>query len=167
MNAHIRLVSSETVAEDANNHDAHENAGGRDEAPIGLPEEGGSSRNDILGEAPPPLVAEPEDRAGGARNAKRGSKKGVSKLIALIWPPKPKAPAPVEGEENEGEGEDEGEGERKEEAPASAAEAPQALAARRKSRQRPSRGTIVLSSTTVRLGTAPRSRPPPKQSVRS
>ena len=71
MNAHIRLVSSETVAEDANIHDAHENAEGRDEAPIGLPEEGGSSRNDILGDAPPPLVAEPEDRAGGARNAKR------------------------------------------------------------------------------------------------
>ena len=115
MNAHIRLVSSETVAEDANNHDAHENAEGRDEAPIGLPEEGGSNRNDILGDAPPPLVAEPEDRAGVARNAKRGSKKGVSKLIALIWPPKPKAPAPVEGEANEGE--------RKEEAPASAAEA--------------------------------------------
>ena len=125
MNAHIRLVSSETVAEDANNHDAHENAEGRDEAPIGLPEEGGSNRNDILGEAPPPLVAEPEDRAGGARDAKRGSKKGVSKLIALIWPPKAKAPAPVEGEENDGEGEDEGEGERKEEAPASAAEARQ------------------------------------------
>ena len=125
MNAHIRLVSSETVAEDANNHDAHENAEGRDEAPIGLPEEGGSNRNDILGDAPPPLVAEPEDRAGGARDAKRGSKKGVAKLIALIWPPKAKAPAPVEGEEDEGEGEGEGEGERKEEAPASAAEAPQ------------------------------------------
>jgi len=117
MNAHIRLVSSETVAEDANNHDAHENAEGRDEAPIGLPEEGGSNRNDILGDGPPSLVAEPEDRAGVAGNAKRGSKKGVSKLIALIWPPKPKAPAPVEGEANEGE--------RKKEAPASAAEAQQ------------------------------------------
>src|SRR5208282_5112787 len=127
MNAHIRLVSPGTMADDANNHDAHENAEGRDEAPIGLPEEGGSNRNDILGDAPPPLVAEPEDRAGGARNAKRGSKKGVSKLLALIWPPKPKAPAPVEGKENDGEGkgEDEGEGERKEEAPASAAEARQ------------------------------------------
>jgi hypothetical protein len=118
MNAHIRLVSSETVAEDANNHDAHENVEGRDEAPIGLPEEGGSNRNELLGDAPPaPLVAEPEDRAGVAGNAKRGSKKGVSKLIALIWPPKPKAPAPVEGEANEGE--------RKEDAPASAAEAQQ------------------------------------------
>ncbi|MGA8713805.1 MAG: hypothetical protein WB647_12375 [Roseiarcus sp.] len=114
MNAHIRSVSSETVAEDANIHDAQENAEGRDEAPIGLPEEGGSNRNEILGDAPPPLVAEPEDRAG---NANVEPKKGVSKLIALIWPPKPKAPAPVEGEANEGE--------RKEEAPASGAEAQQ------------------------------------------
>jgi hypothetical protein len=117
MNTHIRLVSSETVAEDANLPDALENAEGSDEAPLGLPEEGGSNRNDILDDAPPPLVAEPEDRAGGARNTGRGSKKGVSKLIALIWPPKPKAPAPVEGEANEGE--------RKEEAPVSAAEAQQ------------------------------------------
>ena len=126
MNAHIRLVSPETMADDANNHDAHENAEGRDEAPIGLPEEGGSNRNDILGDAPPPLVAEPEDRAGGARNAKRGSKKGVANLIAFVWPPKAKAPRQVAGEGDEGEGEREGErGERKtEEAPASAAEAP-------------------------------------------
>jgi len=122
MNAHIRLVSSETVAEDANNRDAHENAEGRDEAPIGLPEESGSNRNDILGDGPPPLVAEPEDRAGGARNAKRGSKKGVSKLIALIWPSKPKASAPVDWADK---GEGGGEGEWKEEAPASAAEASQ------------------------------------------
>ncbi len=119
MNAQFRLVSSETVAEDANIHDAHENAEGRDEAPIGLPEEGGSNRNDILGDAPPPLVAEPEDRAGGARNAKGGSKRSVSNLIALIWPPKARAPRQVAGEGDEGEGEREGErGERKtEEAP--------------------------------------------------
>ncbi len=117
MNAHIRLVSSETVAEDANIHDAHENAGGGDEAPIGLPEEGGSNRNDVLGETPPPLVAEPEDRTVGARDAKRGSKKGFAKLIALAWRRQAKAPAPVAGEGNEGE--------RKEGAPASAADAPQ------------------------------------------
>src|SRR5208337_894752 len=122
MNAHIRLISSETVAEDANNHDAHANAEGGDEALIGLPEEGGSNRNDILGDGPPPLVAEPEDRAGGARDAKRGSKTGVSKLIAFIWPPKPKAPAPVDWAD---QGEGGGEGERKEEARASAAEASQ------------------------------------------
>ena len=157
MNAHIRLVSSETVAEDANNHDAHENAGGGDEAPIGLPEEGGSTRNDILGEAPPPLVAEPEDRAGGARNA-RGSKKGVSKLIALVWPPKAKTPAPVAGEEDDGEGEGEGERRasgRRRRRPALRRRR-KALAARRKrQRRRPSRGAIVLSLTTVRLATAP------------
>ena len=168
MNAHIRLVSSETVAEDANNHDAHENAEGRDEAPIGLPEEGGSNRNDILGDAPPPLVAEPEDRAGGARNAKRGSKKGVAKLIALIWPPKPKAPAPVEGEENERRGRSEGRASGRRRRRPALRRRRKALAARRKRQnRRPSRGAIVLSSTTVRLGTAPRSRPPPKQSVRS
>ena len=115
MNAHIRLISSETVAEDANNHDAHANAEGGDEALIGLPEEGGSNRNDILGDAPPRLVAEPEDRAGGARNAGRGSKKGVSKLFSLIWTPKAKTPAPVEGEANEGE--------QKEASPVSATEA--------------------------------------------
>ena len=63
MNAHIRLVSSETVAEDANNHDAHENAEGRDEAPIGLPEEGGSNRNDILGDG----AAAPRRRTRGPR----------------------------------------------------------------------------------------------------
>ena len=80
MNARVRLVSSETVAEDANIHDAHENAEGRDEAPIGLPEEGGSNRNDGLGEAPPPLIAEREDRAVGARDANAETKKGVAKL---------------------------------------------------------------------------------------
>jgi len=117
MNAHIRLVSSETVADEANNHDAHENAEGRDEAPIGLPEEGGSNRNDILGDAPPPLVAEPDDRAVGARHANAASQKGVAKLIARAWRSKAKAPAPDAGEG--------GKGERKEGAPASSAEAPQ------------------------------------------
>jgi hypothetical protein len=120
MNAHIRLVSTETVAEDADNHDAHENAESRDEAPIGLPEEGGSNRNDILSDGPPPLVAEPEERAGGALNAKRRSKKVVAKLIAFVWPSKPKGSAPVDWAD---EGEGGGEGKRKEEE-ASAAEAP-------------------------------------------
>ena len=162
MNAHIRLVSSETVAEDANIHDAHENAEGRDEAPIGLPEEGGSNRNDILGEAPPPLVAEPEDRAVGARDAKRGSKKGVAKLIALIWPPKAKSRAVTARSRGRGrsEGRAEGGG-----AGQRCGGVGKALTASRESR--PSRGTIILSSTTVRVGTAPRSRPPPRQSVRS
>src|SRR5271168_4859919 len=91
MNARVRLVSSETVAEDANIHDAHENAEGRDEAPIGLPEEGGSNRNDVLGGAPPPLIAEREDHAVGARDANAGSKMGIAKLIALAWRSKSKA----------------------------------------------------------------------------
>ena len=115
MNARVRLVSSETVAEDANIHDAHENAEGRDEAPIGLPEEGGSNRNDGLGEAPPPLIAEREDRAVGARDANAETKKGIAKLFALAWRRQAKAPAPVAGEGNEGEP--------KEGAPDSAAEA--------------------------------------------
>ncbi|MGA8582331.1 MAG: hypothetical protein WB715_00510 [Roseiarcus sp.] len=114
MNAHIRSVSSETVAEDANIHDAYENAEGHDEAPIGLPEEGGSNRNDGLGEAPP-LIAEREDRAVGADDATAETKKGVAKLFALAWRRQAKAPAPVAGEGNEGEP--------KEGAPDSAAEA--------------------------------------------
>ena len=112
MNAHIRLVSSETVAEDANIHDADENAEGRDEAPIGLPEEGGSNRNDILGEAPPPLVAEPEDRAVGARDANAESKKGVAKLIALVWRRRRKRLRRLRAKANEGRAEGGGAGQR-------------------------------------------------------
>jgi len=91
------------VAEDANIHDPHENAEGRDEAPIGLPEEGGSNRNDGLGEAPPPLIAEREDRGVGARDANAETKKGIAKLFALSWRRQAKAPAPFAGEGNEGE----------------------------------------------------------------
>jgi len=103
MNARVRLVSSETVAEDANIHDAHENAEGRDEAPIGLPEEGGSNWNDGLGEAPPLLIAEREDRTVGAGDANAETKKGIAKLFALAWRRQAKAPAPIAGERNEGE----------------------------------------------------------------
>jgi len=117
MNARVRLVSSETVAEDANIHDALENAGGNNEAPIGLPEEGGSNRNDGLGEAPPPLIAEHGDRAVGARDASAGLKKGVAKLIALVWPPKAKAPRQLAGECDESEAEGEGGERKKEEGP--------------------------------------------------
>ena len=124
MNAHIRLVSSETVAEDANIHDAHENAEGRDEAPIGLPEEGGSNRNDILGDAPPALIAEREDRAVGVRDANAETKKGIAKLIALVWPPKVKAPRQLARESDESEGEG-NEGEPKDGARTNAAEARQ------------------------------------------
>ena len=95
----------------------HENAEGRGEAPIGLPEEGGSNRNDGLGEAPRPLIAEREDRAVGADDATAETKKGVAKLIALAWRRRAKAPTPAAGEGKEGE--------RKEGAPDSAEEARQ------------------------------------------
>ena len=70
MSAQIRLVSSE--AEDRAGLDGEAIA--VDEAPMGLPEEAGpdkgrprqSRRDAMLGEAAPPLVAEPEDRAGGS-----------------------------------------------------------------------------------------------------
>ena len=155
MNAHIRLIPSETVAEDANIHDTHENAEGRDEAPIGLPEEGGSDRNDALGEAPPPLIAEREDRAVGARDANAETKKGVAKLIALAWPSKSKRKrlrrSRARGTRASG---------RRGRRPAL-----RGLGNLTASRKSPPRGTSILSLTTVRDGTAPRSRP--KQSVRS
>jgi len=103
MNARVRLVSSETVAEDAIIPDVHENAEGCDEAPIGLPEEGGSNRNEVLGESRPLLIAEREDHAVGARDVNAGLKRGIAKLFALAWWRQAKAPAPVAGEGNEGE----------------------------------------------------------------
>jgi hypothetical protein len=111
MNVHIRLVSSETAGDAGESHNPDETAD-RDEAPIGLPEEVGSNRNEMLGDAPPPLVAEPGDRPTGARE-----KKGVARRIGFVWRRKAKAPAPVAGEENDGE--------RKEGAPADAEEAKQ------------------------------------------
>ena len=73
MTAHIRLAASE--GEEL-----------IDEAPVGLPEEASSDksrpeqsrRDEMLGEAAPPLVAEPEDRAGGRANGSERPKKGVS-----------------------------------------------------------------------------------------
>ena len=141
MNAHIRLVSSETVAEDANNHDAHENAEGRDEAPIGLPEEGGSNRNDVLGEAPPPLVAEPEDRAGGARNANARNEKGRREADRA------RLAAEAQGARAGGRRRRMRASGRRRRRPA-LRRLRSALTASR--RRRPSRGTIILSWTTVR-----------------
>src|ERR1700677_2513314 len=68
MTAHIRLAASESEVRPGLDGEAI----GLDEAPVGLPEEAGaatgplheSRRDAMLGEAPP-LVAEPEDRAGG------------------------------------------------------------------------------------------------------
>ena len=89
MGAHIRLVSSE--AEERAGLDGEAIA--VDEAPVGLPEEAGadkgrpaeSRRDEMLGEAAPPLVAEPEDRAGGPGGRER-PKGALARLIAFAGP---------------------------------------------------------------------------------
>ncbi len=104
MNAHIRLVSPEDASGDADLHGSDERAVARDEAPIGLPEENGTNRDDILGQTPPAL--EREDRPTGDRNTKAGSNKAFTKLLALVWLPRTKPSTPVAGEGNEGERKD-------------------------------------------------------------
>src|SRR5271168_980323 len=94
MGAHIRLVSSE--AEERACLDGEAIA--VDEAPVGLPEEAGpdkgrsteSRRDEMLGEPAPPLVAEPEDRAGGPGGRQR-PKDALARLIAFARPRKAKA----------------------------------------------------------------------------
>ena len=98
MGAHIRLVSSED--EDRAGLDGEAIA--VDEAPVGLPEEAGadkgrpaeSRRDEMLGEAAPPLVAEPEDRAGGPGGRER-PKGALARLIAFAGPRKAKAAAAI------------------------------------------------------------------------
>ena len=109
MGAHIRLVSSE--AEDRAGLDGEAIA--VDEAPMGLPEEAGadgrpaeSRRDEMLGEAAPPLVAEPEDRAGGAGGRER-PKGALARLIAFAGPRKAKAAAALEAGSAEAEPESE------------------------------------------------------------
>ena len=79
MTAHIRLAASE--GEEL-----------IDEAPVGLPEEASSDksrpeqsrRDEMLGEAAPPLVAEPEDRAGGRANGSEPPKRGaLARVLAF------------------------------------------------------------------------------------
>jgi hypothetical protein len=111
MNAHIHLVSAE--AAEADSQDLDETAAASDEAPLTLPEEGGSSRNDGVDDAPPPLVADREERACRAPDVSARTKKRRVKLMALAWRSKVKGAAPI-GRHDEGEGV--GEGERKEEA---------------------------------------------------
>jgi hypothetical protein len=97
MTAHIRLVSSE----DQDGPGLERKAIGLDEATVGLPEEANRSeqnqRNEMLGEAAPPLFAEPEDRAGGRANGREHPKgKGaLARLMALAGPRKAKAAASV------------------------------------------------------------------------
>jgi hypothetical protein len=111
MGAHIRLVSSE--AEERAGLDGEAIA--VDEAPVGLPEEAGpgkgrsteSRRDEMLGEAAPPLVAEPEDRAGGPSGRQR-PKDALARLIAFARPRKAKAAASImEAESAEAEPESE------------------------------------------------------------
>jgi hypothetical protein len=94
MTAHIRLISSED--EDRPGLDGQ--ASGIDETPLGLPEETGSDkirpeqsrRDEMLGEAAPPLVAEPEDRAGGPGGRERSKQGALAMLIAFARPRKAK-----------------------------------------------------------------------------
>ncbi|HEY5207128.1 MAG TPA: hypothetical protein VIJ63_21380, partial [Roseiarcus sp.] len=54
-----------------------------------------SRRDAMLGEAPPPLVAEPEDRSGGRSNGRERRNGALAKLIAFAGPRKAKAVAPI------------------------------------------------------------------------
>src|SRR5277367_6912254 len=98
MTAHIRLVSSENEERACLDGEAI----AVDEAPVGLPEEAGpdkgrsteSRRDEMLGEAAPPLVAEPEDRAGGPGGRQR-PKDALARLIAFARPRKAKAAASI------------------------------------------------------------------------
>src|SRR5277367_6077781 len=98
MTAHIRLVSSENEERACLDGEAI----AVDEAPVGLPEEAGpdkgrsteSRRDEMLGEAAPPLVAEPEDRASGPGRRER-RKGALTRLIAFAGPRKAKAAAAI------------------------------------------------------------------------
>jgi hypothetical protein len=97
MTAHIRLIASD--GEDS--HGFEGKAVGLEEATVGLPEEAGRSeqnrRNEMLGEAAPPLFAEAEDRTDGRVNGRaRPKDKGpLARLIALAGPRKTKAAATI------------------------------------------------------------------------
>ena len=99
MGAHIRSVSSE----DEDHPGLDGEAIGVDEAPVRLPEEAGpdknrpneSRRDEMLGEAAPPLVAEPEDRAGGRSDERERPKGALARLIAFARPRKAKAAAAI------------------------------------------------------------------------
>jgi len=99
MGAHIRLAASE----DENRPGLDGEAIGVDEAPLGLPEEAGpdkgradqSRRDEMLGEAAPPLAAEPEDRAGGRANGRERPKGALARLVAFARPRNAKAAAAI------------------------------------------------------------------------
>jgi len=91
MNTHVRLVSSEDTNDDVDLHGPDERVGARDDEPIGLPEEKIPSRSNVLGETPPPLVVEREDRLAGARSDKVKSKTAFAKLFSAGVVPKGQA----------------------------------------------------------------------------
>ena len=98
MTAHIRLAASEGEVRPGLDGAAI----GLDEATVGLPEEAEadtgplheSRRDAMLGEAPSPLVAQPENRAGGRSNGRERHNGALAKLIAFAGPRKAKAVAP-------------------------------------------------------------------------
>jgi len=100
MTAHIRLAASDD--EERPDLDLDGEAIGIDEAPVGLPEEASpdkagldaSRRDEMLGEAAPPLVAEPGDRAGGPGGRERPIG-ALARLIAFARPRKARAAAAI------------------------------------------------------------------------
>jgi hypothetical protein len=98
MNTHVRLVSSGDANDDANFHASEDTAGAHDDGPMGLPEEDVTSRGNVFGDTPPPLVVEREDRLANDRNANVKSKTALAKLLSLAWPPKTKSSTPNAGE---------------------------------------------------------------------
>src|SRR5215471_14204448 len=96
MTVHIRSVSSE-ASDGAEPRAPEENAADCADAPIGLPEEGGLMREAILGEAPPPLAIDSDDRTRRQEKTSGGRTPGVGKLITFVWPPKRKATSRVQG----------------------------------------------------------------------
>src|SRR5271154_2218762 len=111
MTAPIRLAASEGEVRPGLDGAAI----GLDEAPVGLPEEAEadtgplheSRRDAMLGEAPSPLVAQPENRAGGRSNGRERCNEALARLIAFVGPRKVKvAPLIMQAESAEAKPED-------------------------------------------------------------
>jgi hypothetical protein len=98
MNAHVRLVSPEDANGEVNSHAPDDTSGTNDDGPIGLPEEDLTSQSNVLGDTPPPLVVEREDRLANDRSADVKSKRALAKLLSLAWLPKTKPSMPNTGE---------------------------------------------------------------------
>lgn len=82
-------------------------AGYREEGALGLPEEGENLKgkgfkDEILGETPPPLAAELEDRGAGPLDGAERGKTRRARWLAFVWPTKPKASPPPGGDDKRG-----------------------------------------------------------------